>query len=170
MATVLGVIFGLLIGVFGFLGMRNPMTFAYLSFSPGTKGYYQRRVLDPSHRNQLRFVGALVSFFGAEMFTSILGATVKSEFLKVASDGFLVVMGCLFAGGFCVGLILTAKQLIKGELFDWVRMWRAGHQLGPIDVFPPITPKMQRETTLFTIVFVALLWGVLIVAAIRSLL
>jgi hypothetical protein len=80
MATVLGVIFGLLIGVFGFLGMRNPMTFAYLSFSPGTKGYYQRRVLDPSHRNQLRFVGALVSFFGAEMFTSILGATVKSDF------------------------------------------------------------------------------------------
>src|SRR5712691_2712247 len=29
------------------------------------------------------------------------------------------------------------RQLFKGQLLDWFRMWKVGVQLGPIDVFPP---------------------------------
>jgi len=42
------------------------------------------------------------------------------------------------------------RQLFKKQLTDWLQMWKLGIQLGPIDVFPPVTPKMQREAKLFT--------------------
>ena len=68
-------------------------------------------------------------------------------------------MGLIFFAAWGVGLILAIRQLIKGELFDWWRMWKVSAELGPIDVFPPITPRMQKEARFFTIslLFLALI-------------
>jgi len=77
-----------------------------------------------------------------------------------------VLMGLIFYAAFGFGLILTIVQLFKGQLFDWFRVWKVSTQLGPIDVFPPITPKMQREANVFT----AILFTLASLAATASLL
>ena len=169
MGGLIGVATGVLLSVFGFLVMRNPMMLAYLSFSPGSKGYYQRMILDTSGRNQLRVLGVLVSLFGSSILTASIGSLTKVRLLGAISEGLWVLMGCIFFAAWGIGLILAVRQLFKGQLFDWLRMWKAGVQLGPIDVFPPITPKMQREAGLFTIVFVGLLCVVVLVVVIRLL-
>jgi len=35
-------------------------------------------------------------------------------------------------------------------------MWKVSADLGPIDAFPPVTPKMQREARFFTIALLSL--------------
>ena len=65
-------------------------------------------------------------------------------------------MGLIFFVAFGFGLILAVVQLFKGQLFDWFRIWRVSAQLGPIEVFPSITPKMRREANLFTVIFLSL--------------
>ncbi len=94
-------------------------------------------------------------YFGAGIFTDLLGAMVKAHFLNAISEGLWVLMGLIFFAAFGFGLILTVVQLFKGQLFDWFRVWMSV-QLGPIDVFPPITPKMQREANLFTAILLTL--------------
>ena len=54
-------------------------------------------------------------------------------------------MGLIFLTAWGFGLILAVRQLFQEQLFDWSRMWKVGAQLGPVHVFPPSTPKMQRE-------------------------
>lgn len=49
-------------------------------------------------------------------------------------------------------------QACRGELFDWLRLWRTGIQLGPINMVPSITPKMQREARLFVLIFCVLVF------------
>jgi hypothetical protein len=53
-------------------------------------------------------------------------------------------------------LIIAIRQLIKGELFNWWRMWKVSAELGRIDVFPPVTLKMQKEARFFTIALFSL--------------
>jgi hypothetical protein len=148
MAGILGVLLGLSLAVLGFLVMRNPMRLALRS--PWSEAYYQRMVLDTGMRNQLRVLGVLISLFGAGMFTDILGAMLKAQFLNAISEGLWVLLGLVFFAAFGFGLILTIVQIRKGQLFDWFRAWKVSAQLGTIDVFPLITPKMRREANLFT--------------------
>src|SRR5712691_12684070 len=148
MGGVVGVLIGLPLAIFGFFIMRDPMRLALLS--PWLEGYYQRMMLDTAIRNQLRVLGVLVCLFGAGILTDSLGAMLKANFLNAISKGLWVLMGLIFFAAWCLGLILAIMQLFKGQLLDWFRMWKVGVQLGPIDVFPPITPKMQREAKLFT--------------------
>ncbi len=153
MGAVVGVVIGLLVGTFGFLIMRNPMHLALLSWQ---KGYYQRMVLDTTMRNPLRILGVLVCLFGTSIFAASLGSALRVSFLAAVSEGLWVLMGLIFFAAWGVGLILAIRQLIRGELFNWWRMWKISSELGLIDVFPPVTPKMQREARFFTISLLSL--------------
>lgn len=164
MGGVVGVLVGLPIAVFGFLVMRNPMRLAVLS--PWQEGYYQRMVLDTTMRIQLRVLGALVCPFGTGIATASLGSTLKASSLSAASEGLWVLMGLIFFAAWGVGLILAIRQLFRGELFSWWRMLKVSADLGPIDVFPPVTTRMQKEADLFTIA----LFSLAMVAAVAALL
>jgi len=153
MGAVVGVLIGVLVGTFGFLVMRNPMRLALLSWQ---KGYYQRMVLDTTMRIQLRVLGVLVCLFGTSIFTASLGSALRLNLFSVVSEGLWVLMGLIFFAAWGVGLILAIRQLIRGELFNWWRMWKVSTELGPIHVFPPVTPKMQREARFFTIALLSL--------------
>ena len=80
----------------------------------------------------------------------MLGTVLKAHFLNAISEGLWVLMGCVFFAVWGFRLIVFVRQLFKKQLTDWLQMWKLGIQLGPIDVFPPVTPKMQREAKLFT--------------------
>jgi hypothetical protein len=156
MGGVIGAAIGLLGATFGFLVMRNPMRLALLA--PGQEGYYQRLVLDTSYRNGLRMLGALICVFGAVILTAALGGVLKLNFLKSASDRLPILLGLIFVAAFVSGLVQTVKQTIKGELFDWFRAWRAGTELGPLDVSPAVTPKMEKEARIFTVALIGLIF------------
>jgi len=47
-------------------------------------------------------------------------------------------------------------QLFRGQTFDWFKAWRLSAQRGPVDIFPPITPKMRREAQVFTVALLTL--------------
>lgn len=153
MGALVGVLIGLLVGTFGFFIMRDPMRLALLSWQ---KGYYQRMVLDTTMRNQLRVLGVLVCLFGTTILTASLSSVLRVSLLSAVSEGLWVLMGLIFIAAWGAGLILAIRQLLKGELFNWWRMWKVSTELGPIDVFPPTTPKMQREARLFTIALLSL--------------
>ena len=121
MGGVVGVLIGLPLAIFGFFIMRDPMRLALLS--PWLEGYYQRMMLDTAIRNQLRVLGVLVCLFGAGILTDSLGAMLKANFLNAISKGLWVLMGLIFFAAWCLGLILAIRQLFKGQLLDWFRMW-----------------------------------------------
>jgi hypothetical protein len=154
MGSAIGTIIGLALGAFGFVVMRNPMKLCLLA--PGQEGYYQRAVLDRWQRVSLRLLGVLVSLFGMVIMSAALGGWLKVRSLQAVSDGLLVEMGLLFGCAWVLGLILTIAQAIRGELFDWFRIWKQGALLGPIDVYPPITPAMEKESRAFTAGFCVL--------------
>lgn len=156
MGAYVGVLVGLLLAAFGFAAMRNPMRLNLLPFYPGAEGYYQRMVLDTSTRNQLRVLGALICLFGSSILTASVGAALKLRSLNAVSEGLWVLMGCIFFGAWGVGLILFLWQLFNGRTFDWFQAWKLGAQLGPIDIFPPVTPKMHREAQIFTVALLTL--------------
>jgi hypothetical protein len=153
---IIGSLIGLILAVFGFAAMRDPMRLNLNPFSPNTKGYYQRMVLDTTMRIQLRVLGVLICLFGSGIFAASVGSALKLSWLTAISEGLWVLMGLIFFAAWGVGLIILVRQLFKGELFDWWRMWKVSAELGPVDVFPPVTAKMQREVNLFTIGLVSL--------------
>jgi hypothetical protein len=154
--TIVGSLIGLVLAAFGFAAMRDPMRLNLNPFSLSAKGYYQRMVLDTTMRIQLRVLGVLVCLFGSSIFTTSLGSALRVSSLNTVSEGLWVLMGLIFFAAWGVGLILAIHQLIKGELFKWWRMWKVSADLGPIDAFPPVTPKMQREARFFTIALLSL--------------
>lgn len=107
-------------------------------------------------RIQLRVLGVLVCLFGSSIVTASLGSALRVRSLNTVSEGLWVLMGLIFFAACGVGLILAIRQLIKGELFNWWRMWKVSADLGPIDAFPPVTPKIQREARFFTIALLSL--------------
>ena len=124
--------------------------------TPGQEGYYQRLVLDRWQRVSLRLLGVLVALFGMVILTAALGGLLKARILKTLSDGFLLELWLVFVSAFVFGIVSAIAQTIRGELFDWFRIWKQAALLGPIDVYPPITPAMQREARVFTIGFCVL--------------
>jgi hypothetical protein len=151
----IGTVLGLTVGVLGFIMMRDPMKLSLLA--PGQEGYYQRMVLDRWSRISLRILGVLVSLFGMVIFSAALGGWIRVRALSAVSDGLLVEMGLLFIAGWVLGLILTVVQTIRGQLFDWFRFWKQSILLGPINVCPPMTPAMVKESRAFTVGFCVLL-------------
>jgi len=165
MGGFIGAVIGAILATFGFLVMRNPMRLAILA--PGARGYYQRIVLDTSSRNQLRLLGVLLCTFGLCIGTAASGGLLKSRVLQSISEGFLVLLWVVFISAWVSGLILVIVQLVRGRGFgDWFQMWRKGAVLGEVNVYPPVTPKMQREAILFTIIFSALLCITMVAAVV----
>lgn len=157
MGGFVGVLAGLALALFGFMVMRNPMRLALLSlYSPGGEGYYQRMVLDTTMRNQLRVLGALVCLFGSSILAASLGAMLKARLLSGISKGLWVLMELIFCVAWCSGLVLFVWQLFKRRVPNWFGMWRAGVDLGPIEMVPRVTPRMQQEARLFTVALLSL--------------
>jgi hypothetical protein len=154
MGRFVGVLVGLPLAVFGFIVMRNPMRLSV--FSPGAEGYYQRMALDTSMRNQLRVLGVLMCLFGSSILTASLGGMLKTHFLASISEGLWVLMVLIFWIAWCSGLVIFIWQLFKRRVPNWFAMWRASVELGPIEMTPPVTPKMQREALVFTIALLTL--------------
>lgn len=154
MGALVGVAIGVVSAVFGFSTMRNPLIFGVLF--PFAKGYYQRLMLDTLLRIQLRVLGALICLFGGSIGTHSLAALMKSSWLDAVGEALFVLLIFVFACAFCAGLVLGIWQTYRGELFDWLRIWRTGIQLGTINMVPSITPKMQREARLFVLIFCVL--------------
>src|ERR1700726_415039 len=152
MGGIVGVLVGLPISIFGFLVMRDPMRLSI--FAPGEGGYYQRMVLDTSQRNSLRAFGMLICLFGAGIATAGLGTAFRARVLQAMSSRLWVLMGLLFAALWCFGVGVSVWQAFRGKslgLSDWFQSRRRAIELGPIDVFPPITPQMRKEALAFTI-------------------
>lgn len=156
---LLGTSTGLLLGTHGFLVMRNPMC---LALSSRQKGYCQRMVLDRTMRIQLRVLGVLVCLFGAILFTGasldsmvLLNLFRVANVLNVVEAGLWILWWSIFLAALGAGLVLEIRQLIRGEPFHCWRMWKVSAILPPIDVFPPVTPKMQQEARFFTIALVS---------------
>ena len=136
--------------------------------APGARGYYQRMVLDTPSRNSLRILGALVCTFGLCIGTAASGGLFKSRVLQSISDGFLALLWLLFISAWVAGLVLAVVQLARGRGFvDWFQIWRTSAVLGEVNVYPPVTRKMQLEAIFFTIIF-GVLVCITIVAAVVS--
>jgi hypothetical protein len=154
MGGLIGSILGFTLGCCGFLVMRNPMRLALLY--PGSVGYYQRIVLDRWQRIPMRLLGALISLFGLVIFTAALGGLLRVRLISGASTGLLVLLWLVFVGAWGLGLVSIVIQLVRKKSLgwmDWFETWKRGVQLGPIAVYPPITPAMQRESQMFTVGF-----------------
>jgi hypothetical protein len=168
MGGFIGLLVGVLLAAFGFVVMRNPMRLSLLApLSPGAKGYYQRMILDTMTRNQLRILGVLVCLFGSSLLTTSLGAVLRARFLNAVSEGLWILMGCIFWAAWLSGLGILIWQLFKRRVPNYFAMWRAGIDLGPIEMFPPVTPKMQREALLFTVALFTLAIIASVVAVLR---
>jgi hypothetical protein len=158
MGGIIGALVGLPIAIFGFLVMRNPMRLSI--FARGEEGYYQRMVLDTSQRNSMRAFGVLICLFGTGIATAALGAAFKVRVLQAMSSRLWALMGLLFAAFWCVGVALGIWQALRKKSLgwsDWFQSRRQAIELGPIDVFPPITPQMRKEALVFTIVLLILI-------------
>jgi hypothetical protein len=143
----------------GFLTMRNLMLVARLA--PGEEGYYQRQVLDRFARNQMRMLGMIVSYFGLVLFTAGLKGMMKLEIFQTISDGFLMLLWLSFTVAFSFGVIYLIVQLVRGraiELFrDWFQIRRQQIELGSTNVFPAVTPRMTKESKVFTVIYCLLI-------------
>jgi hypothetical protein len=91
------------------------------------------------------------------ILSAALSSFLKIHVLSNVSDGFLAELGLLFIFAWAIGLVLAIMQAIRGQLFDWFRYWKEGIVLGPINVYPPITPAMQKESRVFTVGFCVLI-------------
>jgi hypothetical protein len=149
---------GIGFAMFGFLAMRDPMLLT-LEFR-SAEGYYQRMVLDRLQRIQLRLLGMLISFFGCVVFTAALGGLLRLPVVEAFQDAFLGLLWLVFVGAFGLGIIYLAIQLVRGRAgaiwSDWFRIYKNGMELGPIAVFPGVTPRMRRERRAFAIAFYVL--------------
>ena len=157
MGGIVGAIIGLLIAIFGFLAMRNPMRLSI--FAPGEEGYYQRMVLDKSSRNSLRALGMLICLFGAGTATAGLGAAFKARSMQAVSSGLWSLLVLLLLAFWCLGVALAIWQTLRKKSFgwsDWFQLRRRPIELGPIEVFPSVTPQMRKEALVFTIGFLVL--------------
>jgi len=110
-------------------------------------------------------LGVLVCLFGSGILTA-LGAMLKARVVVAISEGLWAFMGLIFCAACCSGLVLLIWQLLKRQVPNWFAMWRAGVELGPIEMVPAARPKMQREALFFTTALLALA----IVAAVAAIL
>jgi hypothetical protein len=92
---------------------------------------------------------------------------LKARFLAAISEGLWVLMGLIFYVAWCSGLVIFVWQLFKRRVPNWFAMWRAGIELGPIEMAPSVTPKMQREALFFTVALLTLAAFAAVAAVLR---
>jgi hypothetical protein len=145
--------------------MRNPMLFSRLA--PGEDGYYQRQVLDRLARNQMRMLGMIGSYFGLVILTAVLNGILRLRLLQSVSDGFLIILWLTFTAAFGFGVIYLIVQMVRGRaigFIDWFRMRKQQIELGPINVYPAVTPQMSKESKVFTMIYCLLIVGNIVVS------
>jgi len=76
------------------------------------------------------------------------GALFRAHILDAISQGLWVLMGLIFLVCWCGGVVFAIWQVSRGRSLDWLQMWRLSAQLGPVNMFPPVTPRMQKEAML----------------------
>jgi hypothetical protein len=112
----------------------------------------------------------MVSYFGLVIFTAGLQGMLKFEVFQNISDGFLVLLWLSFIASFGFGLIYFVVQLVRGraiELFTgWFEMRKRQIELGPIAVYPAITPRMSKESIVFTVVYCVLVVSTVVISLI----
>lgn len=165
MAAGVMAVIGLFIGVWGFLVMRNPYRLSILA--PSQRGYYQRLVLDTMQRNLLRVLGAFICLFGSTISAHAIASVSKAHTFDAIGEALGLLLAVTFAIGFFAGVVITSIQTARGELLNWWRMWRAGAELGEVNVFPTVTPTMEKEARLFTLVLSCLTCVAVIAALLR---
>lgn len=154
---IVAALIGLPVAVFGFLVMRNPMRLSILS--PWEQGYFQRAFFDASSRNSTRAFGMIISLFGGGIATEGLASIFKTRYIQAAASGLWTLMGLMFVCLWCFYVGFAIWNAVRGKPVgwsEWFRMRKTGIELGPIDVFPAITPQMQKEALLFTVGFIVL--------------
>ena len=165
MSQLLFLVVGGGLAAIGFLAMRNPMLLARLA--PGEEGYYQRQVLDRFARNQMRMLGMIGSYFGLVILTAALKGILRFRVLQSISDGFLILLWLSFTTAFGFGVVCLIVQLIRGRAIgftDWFQMRKRQVELGPIDVYPAVTPRMSKESKVFTMIYCLLIAGNVLVS------
>jgi len=161
MAALVMTIIGFLIWLLMFLSMRDPMRFFWLS-STLAAGYHQRMVLDRWQRISMRIVAVVFSFFGLSLSVNGLSSALHNRVLGRVSTGLWLALGILFLCAWIFGLVsLIVRSIVRGSITavlwtDWWKMYRDGITLGPIEVFPAITPAMHKERWIFTAAYFAL--------------
>jgi hypothetical protein len=104
----------------------------------------------------------LICLFGSGIATAGLGSTFKLDALQSVSNALLALMGLLFVAVWCFGVGFAIRQALRKKSLgwsDWFRLRRRGIELGPIDLFPAITPQMRKEALVFTVGFLILVCG-----------
>ena len=129
-----------------------------------TVAYYQRLVLDRAQRFHLRNMGALVCAFGLVVSVGIASATVSSPFVSRLSDLLFGLLVLAFALAFLFGFTSFIVQLVRGKSFNSWKTWRNSNVLGPVSVYPSITPQMEKEAKVYSIAFCGLLLILVIIA------
>jgi hypothetical protein len=150
---ILAVLFG--IAAAGFLAMQNPMLFALLA--PGEEGYYQRMLLDPFQRFQMRMLGMIFSFFGLTPLADALSHLFRYRILDAASKGMLGLLGFSFIACIAIGMIFLVIEGIRGRgwelVFGWFARRKRDSALGPIVPSPFPRRRMRAESAAFTFVY-----------------
>jgi hypothetical protein len=98
--------------------------------------------------------------FGSGIATAGLSATFKAHVLHAMSRNLWALMELLFLVLWCFGVGVAIWQALRGKSLgwsDWFQSRRRAIELGPIDVFPAITPQMRKEARAFTVGFVLLI-------------
>lgn len=135
------------------------------------RGYIQRVILDPAQRPGMRLLGMVSSLLGWVILSMALGSLLTVPMMGEISDGFLALLWLAFGAAFVYGCIYTAVQAFRGQgedvLFGWFGMWKRAIELGPIAVYPRITPRMQKEAKLYTLIYAVLISLPIIFAVIR---
>jgi len=168
MGGIAGAAIGLPIAILGFLVMRNPMRLTI--FAPGEVGYYQRAFFDAYSRNSARAFGMLISLFGGGIATAGLGGAFKARILQETSNSLFSLMGLLFLALWCLGIAYAIWRALRGKSLgwsEWFEMRKKSIELGPVEVFPPITPRMRVESLAFTLGFLVLVCLAAISALVR---
>jgi hypothetical protein len=112
-------------------------------------------------------LGGIDLLFGSSILAASVGSALKLRSLNAVSEGLWVLMGLIFFGAWGVGFIVLLWQLFNGQTFNWFRAWKLGVQVGPIDIFPPVTPKMRRESQIFTVALLTLVCIASVAALLR---
>jgi len=138
----------------GFVLMRNPMRLALLA--PGAEGYCHEvgplaTYRPPSSRGFRVAVRTRYLRRGSGWISESAGLRCR---VRGTFGAYVVV--CSWARGF-LGGVLFVVQSIRGWSVDRPRLLRRGAELGPMAVFPPGTPAMEKEARSFNVAFRALL-------------
>jgi len=139
--------------------MRNPMVLT--SMALGSKGYYQRMLLDRAQRNQMRAMSMIFSILGLMFLTQALSSLVHYRSVETVANGMLILLWVTFAASVCLAAGFTIVQSIRGRwkqaLFGWFTQSRQDTEGGSLRTDPVTALRFQKETVFFTVIYCVLI-------------